>query len=1305
MLLVLCCPAALWAQTDECASPPALSLGANPFNTTGFTTSADPQPTGCTNAYGAGANDGWFTFNAPSSGQLTIDSCDPASYDTSLALYAGTCGSLTLIACDGDGGDDGVVPGCQTFGSLVQGVVTAGQDYVVRIGGYGAADAGPGTLNLSLVAAAPEVCDDGIDNDFDSLTDCADTVDCPLGVPPCDYPGDFCANALTAVVGANPFNSLGYTNSGDPLPTGCTPTFGTMNGDIFFTFVAPSSCSYAFDTCLSGSFDTDLALYEGSCGALTLISCDGDGSSAAGCQTFDSRLVASLVGGVTYTIRIGDYSATTPVGGPGSLNITLQAGAGDTCADPIPVGNGATPFDNSCKSTGGGPVGSCTGGSDNLNSIWFSYTATCNGDVTVDTCAGGVDTSLVVLADDCLTEVACGEDNCPGFASSATFPALGGTTYLIGVTSWEAAAIGPSVLTIACTPPPGAGEVCAAALYAAEGANAYDNTGFATDPPPAAQCGPGSQSADIWFAFTAECDGTVTFDTCGGGWDTVLSVWASDCLTLLGCNDDANSADCLTGPGGPSYASRVTVPSVAGTTYLARVTGWTSSDVGPGTLNIDCVSVLEQVRINEVRSDSNPTVGGDGEYIELVGPAGLDLTGLSLLTIGDNLAAQGSGVIEQAVDLTGQIIPASGIFLVTDTLLPALSPPYGPSNLALALNYEDTDNVTHLLVLGWTGGTGSSGAILIDTDTDDDGVFDAAPFTQVVDSVALLGGSTDLVYGPVGGVRGAYRCLDGTGAWQDASAQYVLGGTDTPGASNLPANDECTSPRVISAGNTGFCTESATGSLDLTGFCDPGPFGSDSIFNDLWFSWTANCTADMLLTTCNQADYDTRLAVYSSTVCPVDLASVVACNDDGAGCANFTSELTFSAVSGTTYLIQVGGFSAGDRGTGILTLSQSGNNLCENATPIALGTTAYDINLCTTTDGPALGTTGCTETGLVNKDLWYLYTATDSGNLTISNCSTPVSGSSDTRVAVYAGATCPTDDTTQVGCDDDSCDTPTLATLLTVHVDAGQDYLIRFGLFSTSATTVSNGSFDLSFVSDCTPVAIDAGSLTATPPTGNAPATVILAATATGSDTILWNWDSGDGQTSIDPGTATFTYSTPGTYTATLTVTNDCGTASETIQVVVCEPLSVGFSFTNTGLAEACASFTDLTTGDIASWDWDFGNGATSSDQNPSTTYPTAGDYTVTLTVTGTCGRIESTSQTLTVLAVGDCNADSSTNVADPLYLAAYLFSGGPASACLAACEVNGDGTLNLGDVVYELYYLFSGGAAPVPAAPCTSCN
>jgi hypothetical protein len=57
-----------------------------------------------------------------------------------------------------------------------------------------------------------------------------------------------------------------------------------------------------------------------------------------------------------------------------------------------------------------------------------------------------------------------------------------------------------------------------------------------------------------------------------------------------------------------------------------------------------------------------------------------------------------------------------------------------------------------------------------------------------------------------------------------------------------------------------------------------------------------------------------------------------------------------------------------------------------------------------------------------------------------------------------------------------------------------------------------------------------------------------------------------------------------------------------------------------TGTAPLSVTFTDASTNTPTSWAWDFGDGATSSSQNPTHSYPTSGVYTVSLTATNAAG-------------------------------------------------------------------------------------
>ena len=71
-----------------------------------------------------------------------------------------------------------------------------------------------------------------------------------------------------------------------------------------------------------------------------------------------------------------------------------------------------------------------------------------------------------------------------------------------------------------------------------------------------------------------------------------------------------------------------------------------------------------------------------------------------------------------------------------------------------------------------------------------------------------------------------------------------------------------------------------------------------------------------------------------------------------------------------------------------------------------------------------------------------------------------------------------------------------------------------------------------------------------------------------------------------------------------------------------CSPLvTANFSGTPTsGAAPLTVNFTDLSTGSPTSWSWNFGDGGTSTAQNPSHAYAAAGTYNVTLTATNACG-------------------------------------------------------------------------------------
>ncbi|MBN4061813.1 PKD domain-containing protein [Bacteroidales bacterium AH-315-I05] len=123
-----------------------------------------------------------------------------------------------------------------------------------------------------------------------------------------------------------------------------------------------------------------------------------------------------------------------------------------------------------------------------------------------------------------------------------------------------------------------------------------------------------------------------------------------------------------------------------------------------------------------------------------------------------------------------------------------------------------------------------------------------------------------------------------------------------------------------------------------------------------------------------------------------------------------------------------------------------------------------------------------------------------------------------------------------------------------------------------------------------------------------------------------WEWDFGDGNTDSVQN-PTHTYANDGTYTVTLVVSNANGsdTLVQTNYVTVdgnaCIPIPIAnFTVDSQIVCLGTVNFTDLSQNNPVSWSWDFGDGNTSTQQNPTHTYQNNGVYTVTLIATNAGG-------------------------------------------------------------------------------------
>ncbi|MBW8049825.1 MAG: PKD domain-containing protein [Cytophagales bacterium] len=128
------------------------------------------------------------------------------------------------------------------------------------------------------------------------------------------------------------------------------------------------------------------------------------------------------------------------------------------------------------------------------------------------------------------------------------------------------------------------------------------------------------------------------------------------------------------------------------------------------------------------------------------------------------------------------------------------------------------------------------------------------------------------------------------------------------------------------------------------------------------------------------------------------------------------------------------------------------------------------------------------------------------------------------------------------------------------------------------------------------------------------PLTVTFFNTSAGANSFIWDFGDGDTSSQQNP---VHTYDSATTYYVCLIAINSCGsdTICDTVSVICPNPVSM-FGYTDLLLT---VNFSDSSTG-AANWLWDFGDGDTSTLQNPIHTYDSSGIYNVCLTVTNLCG-------------------------------------------------------------------------------------
>ena len=219
--------------------------------------------------------------------------------------------------------------------------------------------------------------------------------------------------------------------------------------------------------------------------------------------------------------------------------------------------------------------------------------------------------------------------------------------------------------------------------------------------------------------------------------------------------------------------------------------------------------------------------------------------------------------------------------------------------------------------------------------------------------------------------------------------------------------------------------------------------------------------------------------------------------------------------------------------------------------------------------------------------------------------------------------------------------------------------------------------------------------LTAFPIHGFANLDVSFKASAQGgSGGYSFSLNPGDGSGTITNATGnfTYTYSTVGTFQATVTVKDSAGNTQTSTPAIVTVwgPLTVTASASpaTTGAVPLAVGFSAAASGGDASaysYKWDFGNGNTATGATPTFTYNIPGTYTVTVTVTDGSGNT-ATSTPLQIVAQGVISAALSASPmvgTDPLTVSFTATAQGGVGPYTYTYHYDGTNTDGLGHFTY----------------------
>jgi hypothetical protein len=831
------------------------------------------------------------------------------------------------------------------------------------------------------------------------------------------------------------------TSTGDPTNV-CSSPFGK---GVWFSFRAPASGTLTLNTCGS-DFDTVIGIYTGTCDALTFFSCaDDNGPACPGAQASCSFPITE---NTTFYIVVGGYD-----GASGHLQFTASVlgPTNDQCDAAVALTDGVPYQMNMFGATSSNDPPDC--GYAPSPGVWFQYTPTNTGPVTIGTKGSDFTPAIEVFSGSCgnLDQAACGS------GPTLHLQATNGITYRIFVSDnnfrynnggYPKNAKLQIVVEEGTLP----NDTCSGAISLTNGVPYFIDTLRATstgDPAPACV---GYYSADngTWYTYTPESNGMVTISTCGSDFPCGFQVYTGDCNSLVPL-----PGGCITG-GGPVCldTASLSFQTAGGIKYYILAIGNLSvagnleiqATLSPPSPNDQCQNAIPmQGGILYTQNTVVSTTNGDPSLYNFSNgvwytftPASNGVVTIStcgsdfptamqvysgscnaLSTVPEGYSAgsasgcpgnraevsfEGIGGVTYHV-LVGSYGPVAGNLQIQAALSPSLN-----DRCANAIAMQDgvvyTRNTTASTSAGdptptcsypfgrgvwYTYTPASNGVVTVSTCGSD---FSTAlqVYTGTCGALTSFLDSCNNGFGPACSSNQASVVFDGAAG----VTYHILVGGNSGATGNLQIQATL-SPSLndhcqnaIPMQDGVVYTRNTTAS---TSAGDPSPTCGYPFGRGVWYTYTPASNGIVTVNTCG-SDFSTALQVYTGS-CGALTSPLDSCNYGfGPACPSNQASVVFQGTAGVTYHILVGG---NNGATGNLQIqatlsSPLPNDHCDGAIALTNGV-AYHENTATATsaDDPPYW--------YDNKGVWFSFTPSADGVVAVGTCGSDY----PTTLQIYTG--------------------------------------------------------------------------------------------------------------------------------------------------------------------------------------------------------------------------------------------------------------------------------------------------------------